>query len=692
MSYTTKLKSIIDELSKGLLEREEAVKLILLACFSGKSIFLYGPPGTAKSMIARRSASAFGENSSFFTYLMNRFSTPEEVFGPIDIKALKENKLKRVTKGYLPQANFAFLDEIWKSSPAILNTLLTIINEKIYQDGGENICVPLYGLICASNEFPTPNQGLEALYDRMLIRYHVLPLKESKNFQTLLNEESSQDFNQLKQSFSLDELEDIYLQSQKVKFSDEAMELICEIKAKIELYNQSLENPQDMIYVSDRRYKQIAQLLKVSAFLNDREEILGIDLALLQHCLWSTEKDKLILDQILKESFQKNIDNEDFIQLQNYISNLDLDITQTCYTTTGKAKKVNEEIKNTFIKKLHEAQKYLYDIEKSQQEEYQEEKNKNQNLFLDEKSHEFFLNSYIEIFENIAQEKLKIEQLLYNLENLEEISKNTSSHYLYTPTTKNQLLELIRHPNVNLADIDISNISDLSEIFKECQRDDFSGLEKWNVAHVSNMAGMFYDCKDFDHDISNWDVSSVTNMSCMFYGTKNFNQPLDNWDVSSVTNMSCMFYEAENFNQPLDNWDVSSVTNMASMFCGAFHFNQPLDNWDVSSVTDMSYMFCKALNFNQPLDNWNVSSVTNMASMFCGALNFNQPLNNWDVSSVTDMSRMFSGDIAEFGSWPRIKVTKFNQPLPFWDVSNVTNMSRMFLGSSQSPLPLWFKE
>ncbi|EOI5271995.1 AAA family ATPase, partial [Campylobacter coli] len=260
MSYANKIQNIIQELNKGLLEREEVIKLVLLAFFSGKSIFLYGPPGTAKSMIARRSALAFGEDNYFFTYLMNRFSTPEEVFGPIDIKALKENKLKRVTKGYLPCANFAFLDEIWKSSPAILNTLLTIINEKIYKDGEDNIEVPLYGLICASNEFPAANQGLEALYDRMLIRYEVLPLEQRESFESLVQKRKQEPIN-LHEFISLDDLCTIQTKSQEIRFSKEALEIFLNIKSHIELHNQNLEDIDELIYISDRRYKSVAELL-----------------------------------------------------------------------------------------------------------------------------------------------------------------------------------------------------------------------------------------------------------------------------------------------------------------------------------------------------------------------------------------------------------------------------------------------
>ena len=204
--YKERIQNLLNELSVGLFEREECLKLVLLSMFAGKSIFLYGPPGTAKSMIARRASLAFdtlgnsripsensripsenskipNKNKGFFAYLMNRFSTPEEIFGPIDIAELKKNNLTRKTDGYLPTAHFAFLDEIWKSSPAILNTLLTIISERIYRDGNTDVKVALKGIVCASNEFPPANQDLEALYDRMILRYFIKPLKE--NFEKL---------------------------------------------------------------------------------------------------------------------------------------------------------------------------------------------------------------------------------------------------------------------------------------------------------------------------------------------------------------------------------------------------------------------------------------------------------------------------------------------------------------------------
>jgi MoxR-like ATPase len=188
MTVKEKTKALLNALNAGVYEKNNEIALALLSAVAGESIFLLGAPGVAKSLIARRLKYAFKDGKSF-EYLMSRFSTPDEIFGPVSISKLKnEDKYERLVKNYLPDADIVFLDEIWKAGPSIQNALLTVINEKVFRNGEQEIRVPMKALIAASNELPAQNEGLEALWDRFLVRLVVEGIQEQQNFNSMISE------------------------------------------------------------------------------------------------------------------------------------------------------------------------------------------------------------------------------------------------------------------------------------------------------------------------------------------------------------------------------------------------------------------------------------------------------------------------------------------------------------------------
>jgi MoxR-like ATPase len=170
-------RDIIGPLQRRFVGRDEVLELIALAVVAGEHLFLYGPPGTAKSALIRQFAQAV--QGRYFEYMLTRFSEPNEVFGPIDISRLREGVVATVTTGMLPEAEFAFLDELFNANSAILNNLLTVLNERVYRRGAETFRLPLLSLFSASNHLPE-DEALRALFDRFLLRCHVDNLPRSE--------------------------------------------------------------------------------------------------------------------------------------------------------------------------------------------------------------------------------------------------------------------------------------------------------------------------------------------------------------------------------------------------------------------------------------------------------------------------------------------------------------------------------
>ena len=304
-------------MNRGIYEKETEISLSLLAALAGESIILLGPPGVAKSMVARQLKTAFRDAQSF-EYLMSRFSTPDEIFGPVSIQKLKtSDTYERAVEGYLPTADVVFLDEIWKAGPAIQNTLLTVINEKIFRNGNREMHLPLKLLVAASNELPAKGEGLEALWDRFVIRIESRPIKLEKNFRAMLLEAHADflgptdftdstdfsgstgvsghadntdnaDFSDLK--ITAEEYAEWAEKICKIGVKEKVLDAISAIRKALRAVNVDAERRN--IYVSDRRWKNIVRLLRTSAFMQDREEVDICDLLPIYHCLWQEPEER----------------------------------------------------------------------------------------------------------------------------------------------------------------------------------------------------------------------------------------------------------------------------------------------------------------------------------------------------------------------------------------------------------------
>ena len=282
----TKLRSLRQELNSILLERETAIEAALLALLTGEHLLLLGPPGTAKSLMVRSICERI-DGAIYFERLLTRFSTPEELFGPLSLSALEKDLYRRVTTGTLVEAHLAFVDECYKANSSILNAMLGIMNERVYHEAGQVVPVPLLSLFGASNETPE-DESLAALHDRFLLRVAVPYLADDNSLRALLDR-GSQPPNA---TLTLDELRYAQARADALPLSDDTKEAIIAIKHGLEEVG---------IAASDRRWKATAKLVRAKSWLEGDSQTCADHCETLVHALWSQPGQQRVVERVVSK-------------------------------------------------------------------------------------------------------------------------------------------------------------------------------------------------------------------------------------------------------------------------------------------------------------------------------------------------------------------------------------------------------
>jgi MoxR-like ATPase len=289
MTVQDKLLAIEKELNSIFEERAEPIRGIILASLSRSNLLFLGSAGIGKSALINQWNKRI-EGAKYFRWLLTKFSTPEEIFGPPSLKALDEERYLRVTKNKLPEANTAFLDEIFKANSSILNTLLTVLNEReFYNDG---VAIPLDDLITvagASNEVPEKDDGLEAFFDRFLLKYWLKPIQENSSFIRMLR------------SPKLDEPPECTINIQDLKIG---MREVSRISIHPTVYEHVLKLKDGLrkvgVVVTDRAYKTSMAILKAEAYLNKHSEVATADLEILKNVCWARpDQERTVHSEVL---------------------------------------------------------------------------------------------------------------------------------------------------------------------------------------------------------------------------------------------------------------------------------------------------------------------------------------------------------------------------------------------------------
>jgi MoxR-like ATPase len=288
-----RLRDVARALEQRFVGKGELVRLMLVALAAGEHMLLVGPPGTAKSALVRHLARLI--DARYFEYLLTRFSEPSELFGPVDIKAFREGMYVRRTEAMLPEAEIVFLDEIFKSNSAILNSLLTILNERRFFTGSRTVKVPLCSLFGATNEIPN-DEALSAVFDRFLIRarsenldsFHFHGLVEHGIRAEVAGTTGADDG--VRPVVAVGDLRAVHRRLDALLIFPE--EFLARYKGLV------FQIRSEGISISDRRVVKLLKLFAASALIDGRMQVNESDLFVLKHVWNSVDQAPLLADMV----------------------------------------------------------------------------------------------------------------------------------------------------------------------------------------------------------------------------------------------------------------------------------------------------------------------------------------------------------------------------------------------------------
>lgn len=287
-SHRANLELLRAQLKAKYLERNEVIDGMLSAFLCRQHVLLLGVPGSAKSAVARDITGAI-DGASFFSHLLTKFTVPEELFGMIDPKEFQNGRYKRDVHSMAPEAHTIFLDEVFKASSSLLNTLLTLINERTFKNDRNVLQCPLITLIGASNELPE-GDDLEALFDRFVVRFWVGHMVEETNFRKLLDRKIDGTRPDLTVSLSMTDLEHCQQEVKNVRISDILRDSITVLRVRLS---------ENGFMISNRHWEWVIELLQAYAYLNGDDEVVEDHLDILADSLWREPKDRPQLAAII---------------------------------------------------------------------------------------------------------------------------------------------------------------------------------------------------------------------------------------------------------------------------------------------------------------------------------------------------------------------------------------------------------